>query len=114
MGYKEIGYVLGELVDIKNKAYGDSFRVSATILEILYPNGIAVNQYDDMLALIRVFDKMMRIATDKDALGESPWADIGGYSLLMIGQNSDIVGRLRSYIEEYEKDTQSELDQRSA
>ncbi len=35
-----------------------------------------------MLALVRIFDKMKRIATQKDAFGESPFKDIAGYGLL--------------------------------
>jgi hypothetical protein len=34
------------------------------------------------LLLVRIFDKQMRIATDADALGESPFADISGYGIL--------------------------------
>lgn len=42
-----------------------------------------------MLAIVRVFDKMMRIATDKDAFGEDPWRDIAGYAILLHGLNQD-------------------------
>lgn len=80
--YKKIGESIGKLVDEKNKAYGDSFNKSADFLKILYPNGVQPEHYSDMLGIIRVFDKMMRIATKKDALGENPWNDICGYSIL--------------------------------
>lgn len=80
--YQLIGESIGKLVDTKNAAYGDSFNKSSEFLKILYPNGVAPEQYGDMLGIIRVFDKLMRIATDKDALGENPWRDIGGYSIL--------------------------------
>lgn len=66
----------------KNAAYGDSFAKAGDILETLYPNGITREQYRDMLAVVRVVDKLFRIATDRDALGESPWRDIAGYALL--------------------------------
>lgn len=80
--YRAIGESIGKLVDEKNKAYGDSFNKSSDFLKILYPNGVSPEHYSDMLGIIRVFDKLMRIATKKDALGENPWRDIGGYSIL--------------------------------
>lgn len=73
---------IGRLVAEKQKAYGDSFGKSGALLKILYPDGIALDQYDDVLTIARIVDKLFRIATDKDAMGESPWRDINGYSLL--------------------------------
>lgn len=80
--YEELGKEIGELVDKKNAAYGDSFNKSGEILRILYSQGIKPDQYDDVMAIIRVIDKFFRIATDKDAFGENPWQDISGYALL--------------------------------
>jgi len=42
-----------------------------------------------MLAMIRVIDKLFRIATKKDAFGESPWRDICGYSILGVANDED-------------------------
>jgi hypothetical protein len=83
MRYEQIGSDIGQLVDVKQAAYGDSFSKAPKILAILYPNGIKPEQYEDVLAMVRILDKFSRIATDKDALGESPWRDIAGYSILM-------------------------------
>jgi hypothetical protein len=80
--YKQIGSEIGELVDEKNAAYGSSFAESYKILSVLYPNGIKPEQYMDALAITRVIDKLFRIATAKDAFGESPWRDIAGYAIL--------------------------------
>lgn len=80
--YEAAGRALGSLVDVKQAAYGDSFGRAGDVLRILYPTGIRPEQYRDALAVTRVLDKLFRIATDRDALGESPWRDIGGYSLL--------------------------------
>ena len=66
----------------KNAAYGDSFARSGEVMAVLYPHGIAPEQMADALAVVRVVDKLFRIATDRDALGESPWRDIAGYALL--------------------------------
>jgi len=82
--YKNLAEEVGSLVDKKNAAYGNSFSESHKILSVLYPDGIKPEQYTDALAIIRVIDKLFRIATNKDAFGESPWRDIAGYALLGI------------------------------
>jgi hypothetical protein len=81
--YEKAGSDIGSLVQKKNEAYGSSFEKSGEIIKILYPNGVQPEQYADMLAMTRVLDKLFRIATDKDAFGESPWKDIAGYAILM-------------------------------
>ena len=80
--FKELSLEIGELVDKKQKAYGNSFGKSHHILKVLYPNGIAVNQYEDVLCIIRIIDKLFRIATNSTNLEESPYRDIAGYGLL--------------------------------
>lgn len=86
--YETIGQEVGKLVDEKNAAYGSSFAECHKILSVLYPAGIKPEQYTDALAIIRVIDKLFRIANKKDAFGESPWRDIAGYSLLGIHNDS--------------------------
>jgi hypothetical protein len=73
---------LAEFLIEKNKAYGNSFHSSGEVLKILYPDGVRPEQYPDLLFIVRIWDKLKRIATDKDAFGESPYKDIMGYSLL--------------------------------
>tara|TARA_Y100001938_G_C8099594_1_gene440607 strand:- start:2440 stop:2718 length:279 start_codon:yes stop_codon:yes gene_type:complete len=80
--FEEIGTEIGKLVDLKNKAYGSSFEKSEQILKVLYPEGITVAQYKDVLAITRIVDKLFRIATQKEALGEDPFKDIAGYGIL--------------------------------
>lgn len=82
MSYETVGKEIGALVDRKNAAYGCSFDKAGDVLRILYPRGIALDELDDALAVVRVVDKLFRIATDRDALGESPWMDIAGYGIL--------------------------------
>jgi hypothetical protein len=82
MKFEKIGTDIGKLVDQKNAAYGSSFEKSEQILQVLYPEGIKPDQYTDMLAVVRIVDKLFRIATDKDAFGESPFKDIAGYGIL--------------------------------
>lgn len=80
--YADKGSEIGLLVQEKNEAYGDSFARAGDIMEILYPDGIMPSQYRDALGVVRVIDKLFRIATRKEAFGESPWNDIGGYGVL--------------------------------
>lgn len=79
---EEIGAELTALTAEKNAAYGDSFSRSGEIMAILYPNGIAPGQMRDALGVVRVLDKLFRIATRKEAFGESPWRDIAGYGIV--------------------------------
>jgi hypothetical protein len=85
--FEAIGTRIGKLVGEKNLAYGDSFAKTGSFLQLLYPNGIQPIQYGDMLAMVRIFDKQMRIATDIDALGESPFDDITGYGILGVANH---------------------------
>jgi hypothetical protein len=87
--FAEIGQEIGGLVETKQAAYGDSFGRSGYIMSVLYPNGIPLEKMDDALAVVRVIDKLFRIATKKDALGESPWRDICGYALLAIKRDEE-------------------------
>lgn len=81
---KEKAQDIAELVEQKNEAYGQSFNRMHVILEELYPNGIANSQYSNLLAIVRVLDKVFRIAHNPgaDPMGENPWEDIMGYALL--------------------------------
>jgi len=87
---KDISANQADLVVEKNKAYGDSFSKAGDILKILYPEGVGPEQYQDLLTMIRVIDKQFRIATRKDAFGESPWRDINGYSLLAVERDERV------------------------
>ena len=82
--YLDAAQEIGNLVASKQLAYGDSFGQSKDIIKVLYPQGIAVDQFGDALTVIRVIDKLFRIATDKNALDEDPWKDIAGYALLSV------------------------------
>lgn len=76
----------------KNRKYGDAVRKTVEILKILYPEGIRPDQYSDLLLLVRVQDKMVRIASytpeRRELDDESPWADVRGYGIL--GEEKDL------------------------
>ena len=82
--FSEIAAECAALVEQKNTAYGNAFDKCAGFLKLLYPDGIQPESYGDMLAMVRIFDKQMRIATDRDAFGEDPYRDILGYALLAV------------------------------
>lgn len=84
MKIKKIAADISQLVEEKQDAYGNAFERTAQILSILYPNGIGVEQLQDAALLVRVLDKICRIAHDNETMGESPWRDICGYSLLAL------------------------------
>ncbi len=80
--YARRGRELGALVEEKNAAYGDAGMVVAGCMKLLYPNGISFDQITDALYTVRVMDKLCRIANRKNAFGENPWSDVGGYGIL--------------------------------
>lgn len=84
--YVMMGQDIGKLVSEKQVQYGNSVGVSCEALKLLYPSGLRPDQFGDALLVVRVFDKLSRIAQrgkdGKDLGGESPWKDIAGYGIL--------------------------------
>ena len=78
--YQEIASNLTSLLEKKEKAYGNAFSIAPEILKILYPDGIEPYQYDNLLTITRILDKIVRI-TNEDT-SEDPWFDIAGYCFL--------------------------------
>lgn len=75
---------IGALLEKKNAAYGNVFEQTAQVLRVLFPNGVAPVQYQDLLTITRIIDKLFRIANDKNAFSEDPWSDIAGYAILSL------------------------------
>tara|TARA_R110000824_G_scaffold185608_1_gene366568 strand:- start:95 stop:376 length:282 start_codon:yes stop_codon:yes gene_type:complete len=80
--YSKVGEDVGRIVKEKQIAYGDSFGRSGECLRQMFPDGIKPEQYDDLLTIARMLDKLFRIATDPAAFDENPYQDIVGYGLL--------------------------------
>jgi len=80
--FSQLGDQVGALVHGKQRAYGDSFGRSGECLRQMYPEGIKPEQYDDLLTIARILDKLFRIANNPDAFDENPYQDIVGYGLL--------------------------------
>jgi hypothetical protein len=87
--FKQLGEEVGKLVGEKQLAYGDSFGKSGECLRQMYPEAIYPDQYDDLLTIVRVLDKLFRIANNPSAFEENPYKDIVGYGLLGMGRHKD-------------------------
>jgi hypothetical protein len=74
--------VLKETLLQKRESYGNAFNNAPSILKMLYPDGIPPEAYSDVLTIIRISDKLHRIANFADT--EDPWKDIAGYAVLEI------------------------------
>ena len=83
--FNDLAKGIADLVTEKEKAYGSAFDKAGDFLRVLYPNGIKPDQYKDMLCIIRVFDKLMRIATSYEGTEEKKvdaYSDLAGYGFL--------------------------------
>ena len=83
---EQIAGIIGRTVHEKGKAYGDPYLISSTsIMKILYPLGIDSGQLSDALVILRMVDKLCRIALgDPLSDKEDPWQDITGYGIRKI------------------------------
>jgi len=89
MNFEEIGQSVGKVVASKQRAYGDSFGKSGECLRQMFPHGVDPEQYDDLLTIVRILDKLFRIANDADAFEENPYQDIVGYGLLGMNRHDE-------------------------
>ena len=84
---------IGSLCVRKEQEYGSAVYVTTEIMRALYPGGIRSHQMGDALLLVRIADKMCRIASrdedGDDKGGESPYEDIAGYGLLGARKDRD-------------------------
>lgn len=79
--YEAIGLSIGTKVTEKNKQYGDAINSTEEFLKLLYPNGIKPEQYADLGIVIRIYDKLKRIANGNQG-EENAYFDIAGYGIL--------------------------------
>lgn len=96
--YQELGELVGGVVADKQLQYGDAAGKAGKILAVLYPQGLAVHQYGDALLVVRILDKLSRIAQrgpdGQDRGRESPYKDIAGYGLLGLAKDRAAVERI--------------------
>lgn len=89
--YIQVAHEVAALVSKKQEAYGDSFGQAGKLMRVIYPAGIMPGQMDDALTVVRILDKLFRIANKKDAFNESPWRDIVGYGLLSVVRDEEVL-----------------------
>lgn len=82
--YKETALKIGNIVQTKNNQYGNAINNTGEFLKLLYPNGIKQEQYAELGVIVRVYDKLKRIANGNQG-EENAWQDIAGYGILMCG-----------------------------
>jgi len=87
--YEKLAVEVAKIVKDKNEKYGDSYNDVPKILEFMYPNGIPITSYSDAMFVVRILDKLKRIATKNDKDGENPFKDITGYGLLALSQQEE-------------------------
>lgn len=78
-GHEQLGAKIGALVDSKNAQYGEAWKRAADFIRLLWGDTISVDQYRDVLLLVRMFDKMCRISQGHM---DDSYEDIAGYALL--------------------------------
>ena len=84
--YEDTAKAIGNLVAEKQLQYGDSFGNAGKVLKVLYPNGISIDQMEDALVVVRIVDKLFRVANNN--MGEEDaFQDITGYGLLAVVRN---------------------------
>ena len=84
--FESLGLEVGKLVTEKDAAYGNSFGTAPGILALLYPDGVRVEQYADLLTVVRMLDKLKRVATAKADDPEDAWVDLCGYAILRLAE----------------------------
>jgi hypothetical protein len=88
--FSRIADGVANIVKDKQEAYGDSFGKSGECLRQMYPQGIDPEQYDDLLTVARILDKLFRIANNPTAFNENPYQDIVGYGLLGMHRHNPV------------------------
>ena len=91
--FRSIADGVADIVKDKQEAYGDSFGKSGECLRQMYPQGIDPEQYDDLLTVARILDKLFRIANNPTAFDENPYQDIVGYGLLGMHRHNPVVSQ---------------------
>lgn len=94
--YEKLGGELIELLKLKREAYGDNLKSTGRFLSLLYPDGVPSSALPELGTMIRVVDKLFRIANrhkaEEEGKGwednENPWWDIAGYGLATVADRA--------------------------
>lgn len=89
MNFIERGQKIGATVEAKSKQYAGTTEVAAGMMLCLFPEGIPTEKMGSALLLVRICDKMGRIAQGDGTGDEDAWGDIAGYGLIGQKHNED-------------------------
>lgn len=107
--FRDIAVETAEILEIKNRAYGNSFNKTSEFLKLLFPDGVVDDQYCHLMYIIRVLDKIGRIANSSLLPPEEgiidAYKDINGYTTLMLKMLYDSVEKQKAEAEEQEDET---------
>jgi hypothetical protein len=86
--FQDIALETADTLVLKDKAYGSSFNKTAEFLKLLFPDGVVDDQYSHLMYIVRVLDKIGRIANCSLLPPEEgvldAYKDINGYTTLML------------------------------
>ena len=68
----------------KEAEYGNSYMKVANMLEILYPNGISIDNFNDFLSISKILEKIARLSSDGNVNNLDIYRDVAGYALIGI------------------------------
>lgn len=94
MGFEEwrgLGLEVADLVAARNETYGNSIGKSAEILAVIWPDGIPPEAIPWAHYVIRIVDKLNRIAAAPEKLEvvRDAFVDIAGYGLCALSDLDD-------------------------
>lgn len=76
------------IVSQKLTYYGpNTIEKGQAIMQNLFPDGIPVSKYPDALIIIRVIDKLCRLAESPESIKDA-WCDISGYGIRRVASMS--------------------------
>lgn len=84
--FQDAAKMVANVLTEKNASYGDATTVTASIAKLLWSEGIPVSQLDEALVVIRMLDKLCRIAKGTKFANEDAWLDLAGYALLVLAK----------------------------
>ena len=84
--YHDLAHEIADLLEVKQGQYGNSVGTAPAILALLYPDGVRGDQYADMLTVVRMLDKLKRVATAAADDPEDAWRDLAGYAILRLAE----------------------------
>ena len=69
--YEQVGAFIGALVDKGIPVSNGNPHEAVAVVRALFPHGIKPEQYDDLLAMIRMIDSMFLISREKKSAGKT-------------------------------------------